>query len=689
MEMKIILFVLFVVGTYAQYCAEWDGKQKMCYQAGNVPGQSWYIQKGETIGSLSVKTTGALKRLVISPHLPGTYHCYQAGLAAICAGYLRKCMSDVGNNSLPVNPDYDIFDFLNQTCLPLLAQKGLEMFLGFGGNYPQEFKPYSHPVTPYFLDVAHYDDERYLVPFFGDTRKQLPGWGNGTTPYDEERGNSTLVLRTDLIQYSSQGAWQTNFTAQCEELGLLTSSDDPLACVFQCPGPPITDDEYNDANIWFVSIAVVSFISCCFTILIYLLVPGSRGFPLFHGIFLCSAGGLADIGLLMAAPDYTELWCGGHKVRLEGVKSEFYPLPDGSYGVSVDLQSLYLHGTGCKFQASFLFIGMLWGVLQWMFLSLENALLSFDIDNKLIRKGLYKLIFWRHVIYQVVSLGIPTIFAIILFSVDRFGYGYATAFCFVTQEDDQAWLLSFWLIPLSIAISLGTIFFFTTIFRILFVLLKEGNRKKVRILWELTWWLGFFTLSTCMIYAFAMAYYIDRARKDDQFKEDLAKFFSCYLLFVDGSDQSTCTYSTDSISYPTMVVQGVNFALMGLVMSVVLLLNGNIWGHFVVFYNILKNSPIKGELPDRRPLRIRTWYHFLPRLPYPFSKEQNLGSEHIKNRDVPVESENEGDELDGHEIVEEEEHPGDDESNKKSEPDNELSGISESESSESESSVDL
>jgi len=328
-------------------------------------------------------------------------------------------------------------------------------------------------------------------------------------------------------------------------------------CAFTCPLPALTSGQYYDAKVMQGVIGWFSWVGTAFLFINFLAIPSLRSFPknmiLMTGIAANIAAGAI---ILPTYAGYDNIWCGG-EVRY--FHPDFYipPPPPNStetrnYILSFQYNDLLTPSSACTFQGAMLQFGYLAATFWW-------GLIAFNIFMEVYFTILLKLdTRWgkwiRIACYHVVGWGVPFLFMVIPAAADRIKFAPGGTYCFVTPEDNQAYQLVFWFLPVGITLLLGFTFFVLAIVRIVVVMIML---RKLAQMWRYIRLLIFIFLYL-FLFCFIFSYHIQLEVDNQNITDGYSDYFKCL------SDSSLgCELSSDVSNYSLIMLNGFAISVLG------------------------------------------------------------------------------------------------------------------------------
>jgi len=185
----------------------------------------------------------------------------------------------------------------------------------------------------------------------------------------------------------------------------------------------------------------------------------------------------------------------------------------------------------------------------------------------------------RIVIYQSVGWGVPFLFMVITTSADRVGFPpgatlYAASSlpshplpmsnefsrsCFVTEQDNDAWILTFFFVPVGVLLLVGLIFFSICLIKLIVIAIRLKKLREVVVPYVR---LLFFILIFFIVFTFFIAYNINEAANQSTITDGYSAYLEC-LSFGTQTVVSECSLSSDVTNFPLVILKGLALSCLG------------------------------------------------------------------------------------------------------------------------------
>jgi len=337
-------------------------------------------------------------------------------------------------------------------------------------------------------------------------------------------------------------------------------------CAFTCPLPALSDDEYYSAKVMQGVIGWFSWVGTVFLVFNYVLIPSLRRFPKNMILMTAIAANIAAGAIILPTyAGYDNIWCGGETIYFHP-HYDIPPAPPNStstqsqdFVISFRYNELLSGSSACTFQGAMLQFGYLAATFWWGLIAL-NIFMEVCFMNLLKLDSAWGK--WARIIfYHVVGWGVPFVLMVIPASADRIKFAPGGTYCFVSAEDNQAYQLTFWFLPVGITLLLGFTFFTVAIIRItvmMFVLRKLDQMwRYIRLLVFIFLYLFLF----CFIFSYHIQLEVDRTTITDGY----ADYFHCLI----SPNPDSCHLSADVSNYSLVMLKGFAISVLGFLLFLV------------------------------------------------------------------------------------------------------------------------
>ena len=171
---------------------------------------------------------------------------------------------------------------------------------------------------------------------------------------------------------------------------------------------------------------------------------------------------------------------------------------------------------------------------------------------------------------------------------------YSSFSCFVTNEDNYAWSLTFWFLPVGISLILGVTLFIMAIIRvtILFITIKKITKLLMfypRLL--------LFLFLFLVMFIFIVAYNIQVANNSSAINQGYADFYTCLLLGA-----TTCSLPNDVTNYNLVMLKAWAISSLGTLLFFIFLS----WDVLVFWFKLVK-MPIMAFINKNPKEALEIW----------------------------------------------------------------------------------
>ncbi|KAL6072156.1 hypothetical protein QOT17_005802 [Balamuthia mandrillaris] len=525
--LAVVLF--FAQGITAQTsgtCVPFEGKPILCSQY-IEEGTPIFIPDGLTQEWLQTFTSQYINPLTVYANGELQRPCRASVIPMSCATSFRPCVQDAQGNYLPIPEqtcNYNCAQFM-EICAPLYEK--VLVNTAPGKNF---YLPYNFTEIGFACNVT---SEYSPIPLFPEGNYSQPIDNNGTT------------VEVECNRYSL-------------ELQLLCA--DPLqrvdaSCVFVCPLPSLTDEEYDAVQILQSLFGWLSYLGSLFIIASYFLHPKLRTFPSNMVAMTCLSAHISAFAFILPTfAGYKEVWCGGDEEAYTSTTTDEHNGRTQDY--SPDYEELSMSSPLCTFQGVVLQYGFETGTFWWCLIAVNMAVQLIWGAKKTQNKRLQNIL---QIVYHILAWGIPALLVLIPLAADKFYFEASGTFCFVSSEHDLAWQLSVWFIPVALLLFVGTICFSISMFMLLRLTFIAGNNSKQRFNTCIVYLrLILFVSVFLLIYAFIFAHRIVISSNKSAIEDTYREYYNC--LFMELSD---CKLGEDARNFPLVLLRALAYSTLG------------------------------------------------------------------------------------------------------------------------------
>jgi len=165
----------------------------------------------------------------------------------------------------------------------------------------------------------------------------------------------------------------------------------------------------------------------------------------------------------------------------------------------------------------------------------------------------------RVVLYNLIGWGIPFLFMLIPTAAEKNGFEPAGTFCFITSEDDYAWILTFFYIPVGLCLIIGSSLFVLSLVKLTVVAFRVRKFKEALVPYIR---LLLFVFSYFLVLTLFSAYTINNSANSDKISSGYASYYQC-LSGTTFTPASQCELDSDVSNYPLVMLRGFALSILG------------------------------------------------------------------------------------------------------------------------------
>ncbi|KAL6072725.1 hypothetical protein QOT17_005272 [Balamuthia mandrillaris] len=554
----------------AQSCAVWDGHPAICAQSPDYqPGMLFYVPPGWTAEAMIQQLTGVTLGTITVPPIYDIHKiCMHGAVASTCSSWLRPCDNTTFPFPVPVQQCRTVCEVLWAKCGEVARLSDAEDLMGVGF-----WRPEGHGL-PILCDQAY---DVYTLD-------------NVTHPmYEQGDYQVTINNITRAFSCYNQTKYDNYQFTECPEP--MKFFEDVQQCYFICPFPYYEEEQYDALNIIQVVLGWFSLMATAVTFLLSIINPALRKFPISMLYFLLLSLHLLAWGMVLPSlvPDGKEqIWCGGEDQPYEDLTVNERRLEvDETTGaetlvtaVSVEETAVAI-STACSIQGALIYHGIVSATVWWCLIGFNTGysvlLILVDRYEELEKKVWYVRI--KQSVFYTIGLGVPMLFSIILFASDAFGFLYSSAFCFITDKEDSAFLIAFWFVPSGIMLFVCISCTLFTVVHIVRSALRQGGGLMLKSVPNLSRILAFM-LVFLLCYIFIFTYDLYLASNSEAIHKESELYVNCLITPFGTNAGRDCEFDTDLAGFPGAVIKSLAFSALGLTVSVTLLCNPTPWAFY-------------------------------------------------------------------------------------------------------------
>jgi len=182
----------------------------------------------------------------------------------------------------------------------------------------------------------------------------------------------------------------------------------------------------------------------------------------------------------------------------------------------------------------------------------------------------------RFGIYNAIVWGLAFICMVIPASAGYIKFVEGATYCFVTSEEDNRWSLSFWFIPVGLALFFGIMFFIIAIMRVTILLV---TLKKLTTLIILYLRLCIFILLFLFLFIVIFAYNIQVAANQSTINTGYSVYYQC-LIYA-----GNCSLDDSVSNYNLVMLKGFAISSLGVFLFIIFFFS---WDSLKFYYGVIK-----------------------------------------------------------------------------------------------------
>ncbi|KAL6049564.1 hypothetical protein QOT17_020375 [Balamuthia mandrillaris] len=530
----------FLYASNAQFCEQWTETPSFCAKMPlwQTPNVMIYVPPGWTLHGLESLLSGLVNSVaLLNSDDPRASGCNEYFLRLACTNLLRPCANvtsaSLGEENHPVQPCRA--DCLDYCTYPLSDSLKFVPHLPFSIWAVDQCKEFVNSLG-HQTGVGFYYPPNSTFPL---TCMELEA--DGTAFY--QQGNYTI-----------QNGDMQNVTMQCNptvssSVGIVCDPPIENECSFMCPLPAYSEEQYDALKVLQLVFGWLSLVGSLMVILSYALHPKLRTFPSNLIIMTAVAAHLASVAIILPTfLGYTYLWCGSDDQLI----SPSTELNSFALVIKFSFEELSVKSGLCTFQGWLLQFGFLSSIMWWGIISFNMFLSVFFLSKLPTGK------WWTvglQVFYHVCGWVVPAVLTLIPAAADKMVFTPASSVCEVSIEDNYAYFLTFWTLPVGIVLLIGLMLFISSLFKLVYISHKLADLKKTcstyfRVLLFITIFL--------VLFCFIFAYSLQVAANLETVEKGYSKYYTCLLQRIPG-----CKLSEDVHNYPLAVLRGLGFSSLG------------------------------------------------------------------------------------------------------------------------------
>ncbi|KAL6071325.1 hypothetical protein QOT17_005909 [Balamuthia mandrillaris] len=557
----LLSLLLCLVAVGGQTCQEWDGEPAFCkplleYEEGELI----YLPDGHTLAN-SVQMANLVLTGVGLLDVQPDEKCSQVLYSVMCAQLFRPCVQHNGESvPLPRNICYDFCRDYVTLCANFTAQTTFPL-----GAFFVLPPGVSTPINCSELDVTA--QNTHLFP-----------------------ENSTFLMMPDGEVKEVECYEGIYLVGGAKDCNPPLEREGPNApCMFKCPLPAYTDEQWDSIKIMQLTIGFFSLIGTFLLILTYSLSPKHRRYPANLVLMIAISSHIAAIAIILPVFDNHEtIWCGPDTQLISPeavVEANFTgSLIDDTIagtGFIFSMNELVFKAHTCNLQGTILQFAFLATTTWWCILTFNMLLCLFATKIYQTKRNLLQIV------YHSIGWGLPFIFAIIPVAASKIALQPGGTFCFVSPEDDNIWMIFLWYLPIGVLMLIAVVAYLASVIKIIIMFTKfRGGERTTLIVTYVRLLLFIFTF--LIVYTFIFAYGVRVGTDQSDIEDEWGKYLSCFVYLY---GRTTCELDETASNYPLTMLRGFGYSSLGFL----LFLNFSVSKElFLFWWNLFRTAQEEG-----------------------------------------------------------------------------------------------
>jgi len=183
----------------------------------------------------------------------------------------------------------------------------------------------------------------------------------------------------------------------------------------------------------------------------------------------------------------------------------------------------------------------------------------------------------RFGIFNAIVWGLAFLLMVIPASAGYIKFSSGATYCFVTTEQNNRWILSFWFIPVGLALLFGVVLFLIAIVRVSILLVMI---RKVKALLVLYLRLFIFIFMYLWLFTVIFAYNIQIAVNENDITDGYSSYYAC-LIYA----EPDCSLSDNVSNYNLVMLKGFAISSLGTFIFLIFFFS---WDSFKFYYELAK-----------------------------------------------------------------------------------------------------
>ncbi|KAL6073732.1 hypothetical protein QOT17_004727 [Balamuthia mandrillaris] len=517
----------------AQTCEEWDRTPTICADLVDIGENDLvYVPPGFSLAQMAQTTNLVITGLPIYEAKVDPV-CESVLYSLLCNGFYKPCVVHEGEHvALPRNLCRRFCQEYVDKCSEFTAKTDFP--LGAFLHFPPGF----------------------IAPL---TCNETDAWAQDTPWFPL---NHTILTMPDGVEKEVE-------CVMGERYGLAKECNPPLKrdspgspCMFECPLPAYTEDEWDSVETMQLTVGFLSLIGTFILILTYGLSPKHRVYPANLILMIAISSHIAAIAIVLpifAGGDHETIWC-GPETQLISPDASFTVNFTGSLindtlagaGYVFSMNELVFKSHTCNLQGTILQFAFLSTTTWWCILTVNMAICLFATKIYRTKKKIFQ------VVYHCVGWGFPTLLSIIPVAASKISLQPGGTFCFVSPEDSNIWMIFMWYVPVGLLMLIAVIVYVSCVIKIIIMFARfHGGERTTLIVTYLRLLLFIFTF--LVVYTFIFAYAVNVGTSQSTIEEEWATYLNCFVVM----NGKNCELDDEASNYSLAMLRGFGFASLG------------------------------------------------------------------------------------------------------------------------------
>ncbi|KAL6072666.1 hypothetical protein QOT17_005493 [Balamuthia mandrillaris] len=322
-------------------------------------------------------------------------------------------------------------------------------------------------------------------------------------------------------------------------------------CGFHCPLPAYSEEEYDALKVIQMVFGWISLAGSIMVIISYALSPKLRKFPANLIMMTCISAMIAAGAIILPTFGGSEvIWCGPDGQFI--TPSIIFRVGENDTEISeivvvpFETEELETSDPLCTFQGFLLHWGFLSGTMWWHILFFASKTWPSQLKEVVLP-----------IAYHLVAWGLSFLFAVIPAAAGKIVFAPGGTFCFLSSENDSAYILAFWIVPIGFLLVTGLVMALAAAYCLLSVGLRSNKAKDMLSTYlRLFCFIFFFFL----LYAAIFTYTIHESGN----WQDITRAWDQYFLCLYGELEASCELGEDASLFSVAMLRGLGYSSLGL-----------------------------------------------------------------------------------------------------------------------------